>query len=228
MKTMEIENNISSESASRRGLTPSVCSEFIDYDYSDPKHINRMPGTNPMEVTNEVQWNVRKALGCLLMLAEGAKKKPESRRKREWVFTSNAIRQLAEICPNFKPTSEKRYKILMAAIHPNVPDEVSLLASGTKACSAGDVPEVPQAQELAPSACSHYISSVVLPVQNDPDGTEYVMHPCRGKITKPEGGNRHRLEFRPLQDASSPLTADPKAHGLSSTHQSERDCQDKL
>jgi hypothetical protein len=36
----------------------------------------------------------------------------------------------------------------------NVPDEVSLLASGTKACSAGDVPEVPQAQGLTPSVCS--------------------------------------------------------------------------
>jgi len=34
----------------------------------------------------------------------------------------------------------------------NVRDEVSLLASGTKACSAGDVPEVPQAQGLAQSA----------------------------------------------------------------------------
>lgn len=38
----------------------------------------------------------------------------------------------------------------------NVPDEVSLLASGTKACSAGDVPEVPKGQGLAPSACSAY------------------------------------------------------------------------
>ena len=37
---------------------------------------------------------------------------------------------------------------------PNVPDEVSLPASGTQACSAGDVPEVPQAQGLAPSARS--------------------------------------------------------------------------
>jgi hypothetical protein len=37
-------------------------------------------------------------------------------------------------------------------IFSNVRDEVSLLASGTKACSAGDVPEVPQAQGLAPSA----------------------------------------------------------------------------
>jgi hypothetical protein len=35
---------------------------------------------------------------------------------------------------------------------PNVPDEVSLLASGTKACSAGDVPEVPKGQGLTPSA----------------------------------------------------------------------------
>jgi hypothetical protein len=40
----------------------------------------------------------------------------------------------------------------------NVPDEVSLPASGTKACSAGDVPEVPQAQGLAPSVCSHLSS----------------------------------------------------------------------
>ena len=38
----------------------------------------------------------------------------------------------------------------------NVRDEVSLLASGTKACSAGDVPEVPKAQGLTPSACSAY------------------------------------------------------------------------
>jgi len=42
----------------------------------------------------------------------------------------------------------------------NVPDEVSLLASGTKACSAGDVPEVPQAQGLAQSACSAYSSLI--------------------------------------------------------------------
>ena len=114
----------------------------------------------------------------------------------------------------------------------NVPDDLSLLASGVtparEAESAGGMTEVPKGQGLAPSVCSQYISSVVLPVQVDPDGTEYVMHPCRGKITKPEGGNRHRIEFRPLQDASSPLTADPKAHGLSSTHQSAPDCQDKL
>jgi len=37
----------------------------------------------------------------------------------------------------------------------NVPDEVSMPASGTKACSAGGVPEVPKGQGLAPSACSH-------------------------------------------------------------------------
>jgi len=42
---------------------------------------------------------------------------------------------------------------------PNVPDELSLLASGTKACSAGDVPEVPQAQGLAPSARSAFLLS---------------------------------------------------------------------
>ena len=41
----------------------------------------------------------------------------------------------------------------------NVPDEVSLPASGTKACSAGDVPEVPQAQGLAPSVCWAVFSS---------------------------------------------------------------------
>jgi len=41
----------------------------------------------------------------------------------------------------------------------NVPDELSLLASGTKACSAGDVPEVPQAQGLAPSARSAFLLS---------------------------------------------------------------------
>ena len=36
----------------------------------------------------------------------------------------------------------------------NVPDEVSLPASGTKGCSAADVPEVPKAQGLTPSVCS--------------------------------------------------------------------------
>ena len=102
----------------------SACSEFIDYDYSDPKHINRMPGTNPMEVTNEVQWRVRKALGCLLMLAERAKKTPKSRRKMEWCFTAKAIRQLAEICPNFTPTSEKRLEIMKDAIFPNTGDDL--------------------------------------------------------------------------------------------------------
>lgn len=39
-----------------------------------------------------------------------------------------------------------------AFISANVPDEVSLPASGTQACSAGDVPEVPKAQGLTPSA----------------------------------------------------------------------------
>jgi len=33
---------------------------------------------------------------------------------------------------------------------PNVRGEVSLLAFGTKACSAGDVPKVPKGQGLAP------------------------------------------------------------------------------
>jgi len=49
--------------------------------------------------------------------------------------------------------------ILSHNFKPNVPDELSLLASGTKACSAGDVPEVPQAQGLAPSARSAFLLS---------------------------------------------------------------------
>ena len=36
---------------------------------------------------------------------------------------------------------------------PNVRGEVSLLAFGTKACSAGDVPKVPKGQGLAPPPC---------------------------------------------------------------------------
>lgn len=47
-------------------------------------------------------------------------------------------------------------------IVPNVPDEVSLLASGVaparEAEKAGGMTEVPQAQGLAPSACSHFSS----------------------------------------------------------------------
>ena len=43
----------------------------------------------------------------------------------------------------------------VADILSNVPDEVSLPASGTKAGPAGDVPEVAKPQGLAPSACSH-------------------------------------------------------------------------
>jgi len=35
---------------------------------------------------------------------------------------------------------------------PNVPDDLLPLAFGTKACFAGDVPKVPQAWELGPSA----------------------------------------------------------------------------
>ena len=35
---------------------------------------------------------------------------------------------------------------------PNVPDEVSLLASGAEGAQAASVTEVPQAQGLAPSA----------------------------------------------------------------------------
>ena len=34
----------------------------------------------------------------------------------------------------------------------NVPDDLLPLAFGTKACSAGDVPKVPKAWELGPSA----------------------------------------------------------------------------
>jgi hypothetical protein len=55
------------------------------------------------------------------------------------------------------------FKIVIGRRHilsANVPDEVSLLASGTKACSAGDVPEVPQAQGLTPSARSAYFSAI--------------------------------------------------------------------
>jgi len=37
---------------------------------------------------------------------------------------------------------------------PNVPDEVSLLASGIRACSAAEMPEVPQAWGLAAPARS--------------------------------------------------------------------------
>jgi hypothetical protein len=34
----------------------------------------------------------------------------------------------------------------------NVPDDLLPLAFGTKACSAGDVPKVPKAWQLGPSA----------------------------------------------------------------------------
>ena len=71
------------------------------------------------------------------------------------------------------------------------------------------------------------ISSVSLPVQVDPQGSEYVMHPTRGKLTKPEGADRHRIEFRPLQEEGNPPSAGPKEDGLSSTHQPEPDCQGK-
>ena len=109
----------------------------------------------------------------------------------------------------------------------NVQDELSQLASGTKACSAGDVPEVAKPLGLAPSSCSlSSISSIDLPVQFETDGTEYVMHPTRGKLTKPKAENPHRLEFRPLQSECSPPTADPAAHGLSSTLQSESRLQE--
>jgi hypothetical protein len=53
---------------------------------------------------------------------------------------------------------------------PNVPDELSLLASGTKACSAGDVPEVPKAQGLAPSARWAFIFAVVQIDQQESPG----------------------------------------------------------
>ena len=41
----------------------------------------------------------------------------------------------------------------------NVPDQVSLLAFGTKACLAGDVPKVPQGQGLTASVCSRLFRS---------------------------------------------------------------------
>ena len=41
----------------------------------------------------------------------------------------------------------------------NVRGEVSLLAFGTKACSAGDVPKVPQGQGLTPPPRSAYTVS---------------------------------------------------------------------
>jgi hypothetical protein len=44
---------------------------------------------------------------------------------------------------------------------PNVPDEVSLLASGTKSCDSNDVTEVPKGQGLAQSARSHNIPTLV-------------------------------------------------------------------
>jgi len=59
-------------------------------------------------------------------------------------------RQVDEMVRLMKDIGEQRKSYISA----NVPDELSLLASGTKACSAGDVPEVPKGQGLAPSACS--------------------------------------------------------------------------
>jgi len=35
---------------------------------------------------------------------------------------------------------------------PNVPSDLSLLASGIRACSAGEMPEVPKGQGLGPLA----------------------------------------------------------------------------
>ena len=39
-------------------------------------------------------------------------------------------------------------------LNANVPDQVSLLAFGAKACLAGDVPKVPKGQGLTASVCS--------------------------------------------------------------------------
>ena len=50
MKTMEIENNISSESASRRGLTPSVCSEIPPPWHSLTGYVFRCPLTGNMVI----------------------------------------------------------------------------------------------------------------------------------------------------------------------------------
>ena len=44
----------------------------------------------------------------------------------------------------------------------NVPDEVSLLAFGTKDYSAGDMPKVPKAWELSASVCSTIFCLVFL------------------------------------------------------------------
>ena len=52
-----------------------------------------------------------------------------------------------------KVTDDFRVAHILSA---NVPDQVSLLAFGTKACSAGDVPKVPKGQGLAASARSAF------------------------------------------------------------------------
>ena len=62
----------------------------------------------------------------------------------------------------------EKYAGLTLSVHPqdiclaNVPGQVSLLASGTQACSAGDVPEVPKAQGLAAPARSAILLIVKL------------------------------------------------------------------
>ena len=51
---------------------------------------------------------------------------------------------------------EKRRSVTMAGagiFYPNVPDHLSPLASGIRACSAGEMPEVPEAWGLGESVC---------------------------------------------------------------------------
>jgi hypothetical protein len=48
----------------------------------------------------------------------------------------------------------------MLFLKPNVPGQVSLLASGIRGCSAAEMPEVPQAQGLAAPARSAVLFSL--------------------------------------------------------------------
>lgn len=123
--SMENTNASGVTNAHEKGQVPSVGSGPLlggyerDYNYSDPKHVTRDPEGNPFGMTNEMQWRVRKALSCVLMVAERARQTPESRRKMEWKYTSKAIAALNELVPTFNPMTEKRRKILEAA-SPNI------------------------------------------------------------------------------------------------------------
>lgn len=110
----------------------------------------------------------------------------------------------------------------------NVPDEVSLLASGTQACSAGDVPEVPKGQGLAPSACSAFsftetdseaaYSSEGSGRQSKPPHSD----PCQLAVGQPERGYEspqvglphsdvHETEDERKNRLSAPRIADAKS-----------------